>query len=95
MLCVCGASCDGCDHLGVECASDCSAQKGRVYWTQYMGAEVCPVYQCVDNRKYQNCGDCADLPCQTWISLKDPGMSDEEHQKSISARIKLLKEKHI
>jgi hypothetical protein len=91
MLCVCGASCDGCKELGKECPSDCNSIKGRVYWAKYLNKEVCPVYQCVDDHGYKNCGDCAQIPCRTWTELKDPSMSAEDHQKSIQTRVTILK----
>lgn len=93
MLCVCGACCDGCDYSG-ECAGSCEARQGRVFWTQYIDAEVCPVYQCVKENGYKNCGDCAKLPCETWYTLKDPAVGDEEHQKSIADRVAKLKTAH-
>ena len=91
MLCVCGASCDGCTYQESECIGGCEAQRGRVFWTKYINADVCSVYQCVEENGYKNCGDCAKLPCETWFALKDPELSDEEHQKSIYDRVAKLK----
>lgn len=91
MLCVCGASCEGCNHRG-EC-SGCEAQQGRVFWTRYIGVEVCPVYQCVKDKDYKDCGDCAKLPCDIWLTLKDPAQSEEDHQKSIVDRVAKLKQR--
>lgn len=90
MVCVCGANCDGCDHLNDECAG-CDVLKGRVYWTRYIGADVCPVYKCAKEKSYRNCGDCSQIPCELWVSLKDPSWSEEEHQKSIQNRLLVLK----
>jgi len=90
MLCVCGACCEGCNH-SEQCVGGCEAQQGRVFWTQYIGVEVCPVYQCVKDNGYNSCGDCAKLPCETWRTLKDPATSDAEHQKSIDDRVTKLK----
>lgn len=94
MVCVCGASCDGCKHRGNECTGGCEAMQGRVFWTKYINVDVCPVYQCVADNSYKNCGDCAKLPCEIWFSLKDPELSDEEHQKSIDDRVAKLKTTH-
>jgi hypothetical protein len=91
MLNVCGADCTGCPSLNKECQGTCGAIKGKVYWAKYLGVEVCPVYACVDSKKLHNCGDCDQLPCDTWQKLKDPSMSDEQHQKSIRDRVVLLK----
>jgi hypothetical protein len=90
MICVCGANCDGCIHLNDECAG-CNAIEGKVYWAQYIGADICPVYKCVKEKGYRNCGACSQIPCELWISLKDPSWSEEEHQKSIQNRLSILK----
>jgi hypothetical protein len=90
MLCVCGASCERCPHLYVECKTDCENLQGKVYWAKFIGADVCPVYQCVKDHGYTNCGDCEKLPCEIWFTLKDPSMTNEEHQQSIADRVKLL-----
>jgi hypothetical protein len=90
MLNVCGASCEGCRELGKECAGDCNSIKGKVYWAKMINVEVCPVYKCVDEHGYQSCGDCPQIPCQTWTALKDPSQSEEQHLKSIRERVKLL-----
>jgi hypothetical protein len=91
MICVCGAICTDCPELHQKCEGDCETMKGKVYWAQYVGAEVCPVYKCVSEHKYSSCADCDDIPCNLWFSLKDPALTDEEHQKSIEERVKLLK----
>lgn len=91
MVCVCGASCDGCTYRDKECSGGCTALQGRVFWTKHINADVCPVYQCVADNGYKNCGDCAKLPCETWFNLKDPEISSQEHQKSINDRVAKLK----
>lgn len=91
MLNVCGADCTGCPSLNKECQGECGAIKGKVYWAKYLGAEVCPVYACVDSKKYSNCGECSQLPCEIWQKMKDPSWTDEQHQKSIRDRVALLK----
>lgn len=91
MLCVCGASCESCPHLNVECKTSCENQQGKVYWAKFIGADVCPVYQCVADQEYSSCGNCEKLPCEIWFTLKDPSMTDEEHQQSITDRVKLLR----
>jgi len=95
MLCVCGATCDGCRELGKECAGDCNQIQGRVYWAKYVNAEVCPVYQCVEQHHLGSCGQCPDIPCHLWRELKDPSMSEEAQQKSIRERVKLLTGRYI
>ncbi|HWQ61350.1 MAG TPA: DUF3795 domain-containing protein [Negativicutes bacterium] len=90
MISVCGVNCVECPHLGQDCTG-CDVLEGRVYWAQYIGADVCPIYKCVKEKAYGNCGDCPQVPCGTWGSLKDPSWSEEEHQKSIQDRLSVLK----
>jgi hypothetical protein len=90
MLCVCGACCDDCPRHGSECAG-CEAIEGKVYWVQYIGADVCPVFKCARDKVLNNCGDCSDIPCELWFSLRDPQLSEEEHYKSIEERVSALK----
>jgi hypothetical protein len=92
MLIVCGADCSGCS-LKNDCQRNCDAIKGKAYWTKYIGVEVCPVYACVASHSYKNCGDCPQLPCQLWSTLKDPSITEEQHQKSIRDRVALLKKR--
>lgn len=82
MLSVCGASCDGCAHVA-ECGGTCEETQGRVFWAKYLNLEVCPLYQCVRDHGYKDCGDCAKLPCETWFAIRDPAATDEQHRKSI------------
>jgi hypothetical protein len=54
--------------------------------------KVCPLYDCaVNQRGYKDCGECAELPCATFLQMKDPAISDEEHQRMIAVRVDLLK----
>lgn len=91
-LCVCGVNCENCPHLGEECIDGCEALGGRVYWTCYISQDICPVYKCAKEKNYKNCGDCGQLPCELWYSLKDPSYTDEEHIRSINERTIALKE---
>lgn len=90
MICVCGANCGNCPHYKKNC-DGCDVLAGKVFWTQYIGADVCPIYKCVNDKAYKNCGDCPEIPCQLWLSLKDPSWTDEQHQKSIQDRLAVLK----
>ena len=92
-LSVCGVDCEGCKHLGVECSGGCAAVQGRVYWLDYIGAKVCPIYACAAGKKYGDCGECADLPCKIWHTLKDPAMTEEAFQQSIRDRVEALGKK--
>lgn len=90
MLCVCGADCDNCHSFGKECAG-CEALQGKVYWAAYLGKDVCPYYQCVRDKGLNHCGDCENIPCELWYSLKDPSMTDEQHEASVRERVDMFK----
>jgi hypothetical protein len=92
VLTVCGTNCDVCPHLNIECKGTCESQHGQVYWTKYTGVDVCPVYKCAQDQQFENCGDCQKLSCELWFSLKDPGLTAAEHQKSINERVKALRQ---
>lgn len=56
-----------------------------------MEEKVCTIYDCCTAKKnYKNCGKCNDLPCKTYIELKDPNISQEEHNKTIKDRVERL-----
>jgi hypothetical protein len=67
--------------------------KGATTWAvEMMPAKVCPLYDCsVNQRGYKDCGQCAELPCATFLQMKDPIISDEEHQRMIGVRVALLR----
>lgn len=91
MLQVCGVNCEGCPSYPEECQG-CQALKGKVFWVGYIGKDVCPVYQCCQDKSLAHCGGCAELPCKMWYELKDPNWTDEEHIASINERVRSLKE---
>lgn len=91
MLQACGANCEGCPSFQKECAG-CDQIKGKVYWAQYIGQVICPMYQCCHDKALKHCGSCSELPCKMWYEIKDPSYSDEEHIHSINERVRLLKE---
>jgi hypothetical protein len=71
---VCGIYCGRCSYLGEAC-SGCSAEKGRVFWTRLdeIPWDVCPIWKCcIEERGLEHCGLCPDLPCDTYLALKDP-----------------------
>ena len=93
----CGIDCQKCmdvlssNYPGQSCAG-CNAVEGKIFWTQYMNLDVCPIYNCCRNEKQlAHCGLCAELPCQIYFDAKDPSMSEEEHQKGIADRVAVLK----
>lgn len=88
---VCGLSCGGCPHLGKECAG-CHSLKGKVYWAPYTGGVICPIYHCCTVQNgWKHCGECPQVPCERWKTLKDPDESDEQFQQSVNARFRALR----
>ena len=91
-LSVCGTHCIKCEHFLSSKCSGCTELKGKIWWIDQISAEVCPIYDCVINKKkYENCGMCSELPCAIWKDLKDPSNSDDEHIESINSRVSNLR----
>ena len=91
-LSVCGCDCTVCEYLKKSECHGCSEIKGEVFWTSYISATICPIYNCVTNRrKFDNCGMCSEIPCKLWRDLKDPNCTDEEHEAGIKERVEILK----
>lgn len=75
---VCGYSCSDCPHLGQDCPG-CGETKGKPFWTAFVDADTCPVYDCcVNDRRLPHCGKCPDLVCERFTRFRDPEMSEEE-----------------
>ena len=88
---VCGIYCGDCHFLGKECIG-CGNVDGKPFWTTLMKIEVCPLHDCCRNQKQlEHCGLCKDLPCKTFLELRDPIMSDDEFIQSLDVRQKELK----
>ena len=88
---VCGYSCTGCDHYTRECRG-CEPTKGKPFWTVYVGADCCPVYDCcVNERKLPHCGKCPDLMCERFTRFKDPDMTDEQAAECLATMERELK----
>lgn len=88
----CSVACIECNkYLDTPCKG-CNEEKGRLYWTKYLGLEVCPIYNCCVNIKgFEDCGRCENLPCEIFFSTKDPSISEELFQEKIKERVDLLK----
>ena len=91
ILSACGLKCDECEFFNTTCTG-CTNVTGSTFWAkEMMPNKTCPLYDCsVNKKKYHNCGDCGDLPCEMFRNMKDPNASDEEHQKSIILRVAAL-----
>ncbi len=88
----CGTRCVSCNDYPDNCKG-CYAIKGKVYWTEYVGIEVCPLYDCpINQHGYNTCADCENIPCQKWFDLKDPAVTDKAFEQEIQERLNTLKE---
>jgi hypothetical protein len=97
---ICGIDCD---IACIECNKNneeffenpckgCNEVKGKLFWTQYLGLDTCPIYNCcVHEKQLDHCGKCTELPCAIYFNTKDPSISDEEFKQSIQERVDLLK----
>lgn len=87
----CGVDCGGCKEYTNSCKG-CVGVEGKPSWVSYIGKETCPLYDCpINEKKYKSCGDCINLPCEKFLNLRDPSMSDEEFENGIKARLEILK----
>ena len=93
---VCGIYCGDCEYLGKQCKG-CGNVKGKPFWTAQVPGGICPIYDCCINQKQiEHCGMCDDLPCDIFLELRDPGINDDEFEKSLSERRKnLIRRKEI
>ncbi len=83
---VCGVYCGGCHLLGKECAG-CGYVDGSPFWVSSMELTVCPLYDCCHNQmQLEHCGMCEGFPCDLFAGLRDPSMTDEQHEASLSSR---------
>ena len=83
---VCGIYCGHCDFLGKQCEG-CGYVDGKPFWTAQIPSGVCPLHDCCRNHKQmEHCGLCDKFPCETFTSLRDPAMDDEEAEHSLRMR---------
>lgn len=86
----CGVVCSECDSFPENCKG-CSEIKGRVFWLQYTGEDICGIYDCCMNeRRLGHCGKCAHLPCERY-SRDDPTKSIEENAEDLRKQLEQLK----
>ena len=79
----CGIYCGTCDFLGKQC-NGCGYEKGKPFWTTQIPSRICPIYACCRNqKKMEHCGECESIPCNTFLELRDPSLSDAEFKQSI------------
>ena len=86
----CGLYCGDCELLGDRCRG-CAQVKGKPFWAELYNMEVCPVYGCcVNEKQLEHCGLCDKFPCETFTSLRDPSLSDEQAEQALAERQKDL-----
>jgi len=86
----CGLYCGDCEFLGEKCPG-CGQVYGKPFHVELSKLEVCSIYGCcVDKKQLEHCGLCDEFPCETFTSLRDPSMSDEEFEQSLSERQQAL-----
>jgi hypothetical protein len=92
VLSACGLKCDECEYFNTTCTG-CINVKGSTFWAkEMMPTKVCPLYNCSVNEKgLKDCGQCSELPCKMFREMKDPKSTDEEHQKGLIERVRLLR----
>ncbi|MDR2884498.1 MAG: hypothetical protein LBV09_05270 [Deferribacteraceae bacterium] len=89
----CGADCNDCEFKAA-CSGGCFACEGKACYVAEMGLGVCAIYDCAVNKKgyaSKTCAECADLPCEIFMSWKDPSMSDEAFKANVDMRVANLK----
>ena len=96
----CGFLCQECP-LWIKDCPGCKESGGRPAWAAHLDAdtaqeegvvdEICPVYSCCEGREYPHCGSCPEIPCNIWIKLKDPTVTQEQHLQRIDERVSRLK----
>jgi len=92
LISACGLVCSDCPFFKKPC-SGCFEVKGKPFWAKEATPNgVCQLFDCsLINHGYRSCGDCSELPCQMFLDLKDPNISQKEHEKSIAKRIEILR----
>ena len=82
----CGFYCGDCHHLNNPCLG-CMNNEGKPFWSTDFEGGLCPIWDCCRERKeLEHCGLCPEFPCEIFLGLRDPQMSDEEFQQTIEYR---------
>lgn len=84
----CGTKCAECARFPAECGG-CRKIEGKVFWLEYVGRDVCPIYECCGNKGMKNCGACDALPCEKF--MKDPSISDEQNAANLRVMLDNLR----
>lgn len=89
----CGLLCEECEFFNKTCTG-CYNVKGSTFWAlEMMPEKVCPLFNCaVNEKRFINCGGCPELPCKMFREMKDPGITDQQHEEYLIKRVALLRE---
>lgn len=85
----CGWHCEGCELASAGC-NGCRKNQGVPIWARDAGVSVCPIYECATASGLEHCGLCPELPCDTFLNLRDPSMTEDEYQRSLRERLENL-----
>jgi len=86
----CGLYCGDCEILGDKCQG-CGRVHGKPFWIKLFELEACPVYNCCVNQHHlEHCGLCEEFTCETFTSLRDPSLSDQEFEQSLRDKQQVL-----
>lgn len=81
--------CGECEYHLEDCLG-CEAIKGIVFWLQVTGDAMCPIYQCVEEKRLERCGLCTELPCGKY-DLGDPAKSAGENAAGMERQLAHLR----
>ncbi|NQV19089.1 MAG: DUF3795 domain-containing protein [Armatimonadetes bacterium] len=88
----CGVCCSiDCKAYKIEC-DGCNELEGSVSWAKFYGKILCPIYECAEQNGFLSCKECGKVPCEIWISTRNPVFTDEEFQADIDSRLKNFEE---
>lgn len=79
----CGSMCDTCEYQESHNCKGCMAVKGKPFWG------TCPVASCCNDKGYDHCGQCIEMPCELLTSFSCG--DDAECDKPKGSRLEVLK----
>lgn len=89
----CQEACIECNKYLQELCKGCNDMKGKLFWTQYLGLDTCPIYNCcVNQKRLDHCGHCEKLPCDIYFNTKDPSTPEDIFVQKIKERANVLKQ---
>ncbi|MCC8191066.1 MAG: DUF3795 domain-containing protein [Planctomycetes bacterium] len=86
----CGIDCSACHEYKSGCPG-CRNLEGRIYWTDKAQDGPCRIYLCATRQRgYHSCGECPELPCHRYASLREEKLTPNDPVHDISARVDYL-----